>query len=163
MTISEKYQCPVCFENDCNVRVIEVLDPYATGDSPTVYEVITECCGVDAADINTFCKCGSEVYDDGQCLDCYEKAGTLADERYDKKYIIERAIALSNLVEDAGGHLFFEYSPHVNWVSLSVYLNGWKEGASADHSIDIYLCGLKGCPRKIYDAFEQKVKKEIGK
>jgi len=160
--LNEKYQCPVCFENDCDVRITEHFDPYGTGDSPTEYEVVTTCCGVDAADINTYCQCGNEVYDNGLCLGCDQKAGIIADERYDKKYIIERAIALSNLVEDAGGHLFFEYSPHVNWVGLSVYLNGWKEGASADHSINIYICGLNGCPRKIYDGFEQMIKKEIG-
>ncbi len=161
--INEKWQCPVCFENDCEVSVLEHRDPYGTGDSPTEYEVITVCCGVDAADISTYCQCGSEVYDDGMCLDCYIKAGTLADERYDKKYVIERAIKLSNLVEDAGGHLFFEYSPHVNGVSLRVFLAGWKKGTLADRSVDVYLCGLNGCPRKIYDEFERLVKKEIGK
>ena len=71
MMMNEKWQCPVCFENDCDVRINEHRDMYATGDSPTEYEVVTTCCGVDAADINTYCKCGNEVYDDGQCLDCY--------------------------------------------------------------------------------------------
>lgn len=160
--LNEKWQCPVCFENNCDVRIIEHRDSYATGDSLTECEVITSCCGVDAADINTYCQCGSMVYDDGMCLDCYKKAGTLADERHDKKYIIERAIKLSNSVEDAGGHLFFEYSPHVNGISLRAFLAGWTKGASADRSVDVYLCGLNGCPRKIYDAFEQMIRKEIG-
>src|SRR5690625_1335825 len=69
--LNEKYQCPACFQNDVTVSVTEHRDMYATGDSPTEYEVVTTCCGVDAADINTYCQCGNEVYDDGQCLDCY--------------------------------------------------------------------------------------------
>lgn len=160
--ISEKYQCPMCFENDCDVSITEHRDMYATGDSPSELEITSTCCGADVVEVDTYCQCGNEVYDDGMCLDCYKKAGTLADERYDKKYIIERAVALSNLVEDAGGHLFFEYSPHVNWVGLDFYSNGWGKNIDADSSINIYLCGLNGCPREIYDEFESLVKKEIG-
>ena len=81
MMLNEKYQCPACFQDDVTVSITEHRDMYATGDSPTEYEVITTCCGVDAADINTYCKCGNEVYDDGQCLDCYAEQ----DEKEEKE------------------------------------------------------------------------------
>ena len=61
----------MCYENDCSVSVTEHRDQYATGDSPTEYEVFTKCCGVNAVYADTYCQCGNEVYDDGQCLDCY--------------------------------------------------------------------------------------------
>jgi len=71
MRWNEKWQCPYCLKNDCVVSITEHRDPYATGDSPTEYEVITTCCGVDAVEAGTYCQCGNEVYDDGMCLYCY--------------------------------------------------------------------------------------------
>jgi len=71
MMMNEKWQCPLCFENDCDVRITEHRDMYATGDSPSEFEITSTCCGADAVEAGTYCQCGNEVYDDGQCLDCY--------------------------------------------------------------------------------------------
>lgn len=85
--LNEKWQCPACFESDCDVRITEHRDMYATGDSPTEYEVVTTCCGVDAADINTYCQCGDEVYDDGMCIDCYAEQGEKEEKEMEMKVL----------------------------------------------------------------------------
>ena len=69
--MNEKWQCPACFQNDVTVSVTEHRDMYATGDSPSEFEITSTCCGADAVEAGTYCQCGNEVYDDGQCLDCY--------------------------------------------------------------------------------------------
>src|SRR5690625_1932294 len=69
--LNEKYQCPACFQNDVTVSVTEHRDMYATGDSPTGLEITSTCCGADAVEVGTYCKCGTQSYDDGMCIDCY--------------------------------------------------------------------------------------------
>lgn len=34
--------------------------------------------------------------------------------------------------DGTGKQVFLEYSPHVAWLDLKLYLNGWSEGAEAD-------------------------------
>lgn len=71
MMTNEKWQCPMCYENDCDVSITERRDMYATGDSPSELEITSACCGADAVEVGTYCECGCETYDDGMCLDCY--------------------------------------------------------------------------------------------
>lgn len=71
MILYEKYQCPDCLENDCEVDITEHRDMYATGDSPSEWEITSACCGADVVEVGTYCKCGEEVYDEGMCLECY--------------------------------------------------------------------------------------------
>lgn len=54
--INGKWQCPQCYADDCEVDITEHRDPYGTGDSPTEYEVVTKCCGVDAVRSETYGK-----------------------------------------------------------------------------------------------------------
>src|SRR5699024_1971728 len=69
--MNEKWQCPACFQNDVTVSVTEHRDMDATGESPSDFEMTSKCCGADADEAGTYGQCGNEVYDDGQCLDCY--------------------------------------------------------------------------------------------
>ena len=34
--------------------------------------------------------------------------------------------------DGTGKQMFLEYSPHVEWLDLKLYLNGWSEGADPD-------------------------------
>ncbi len=34
--------------------------------------------------------------------------------------------------DGTGKQIFLEYSPHVEWLNLKLYLNGWSEGADPD-------------------------------
>ena len=87
MWINEKWQCPMCFENDCDVSITEHRDMYATGDSPSEWEITSACCGADVVEVDTYCQCGNEVYDDGMCLDCYAQQDEQEEEEMEMKVL----------------------------------------------------------------------------
>lgn len=60
-----------------------------------------------------------------------------------REYLLQRLIALcmeiSTLEKTEGKpQVFFNYAPHVQWLSIEVYSHGWEKGVSGDYRVDIH-------------------------